>query len=297
MTTTGFSAIDLAKLPAPQIIEELDCEVIFQEMLAGFKSRHPEYSSIVESDPVYKAFEEVAYRELLLRQRVNEAARAVMLASALGTDLDNLAALVPIERKLIDAGDPDAVPPVPPTYESNEEFRRRVQLGPEGFSVAGPEQGYKFHALKVAEVLDARSRRTEPGCIELAILGRNGNGDPSAEALTEVDTIFTDRTIRPQGDLMTIRAAEIVEYEVTATLSVAEGPSDGVVIQAAQDALAEYTSRAHALGGFVSVSGLTSAMTVEGVIDVQMPVSFENIVCELWQAPYCTAINIDVVRV
>ncbi len=297
MSVTGFSPIDLSKLPAPQVVEELNFEVIFQEMLSGFKSRHPEYSSIVESDPVYKALEEAAYREMLLRQRVNEAARAVMLAYALGSDLDNLAALAPVERKLIDAGNASAVPPVPPTYESDEEFRARTQLAPEGFSVAGPEQGYRFHALKVAEVRDARSRRTEPGCIELAILSRNQNGVPSAEALAEVEAIFLDRTVRPQGDLLTVRGAEIVEYQVAATLSVADGPSDAVVKQAAQDALAQYTNRAHALGGIVSLSGLLAAMHVEGVVNVNMTSPAAGIVCEVWQAPYCTDANIGVVRI
>ena len=42
-----------------------------------------------------------AYRELLIRQRVNDAARGVMLATASGTDLDNLAANFNVERLLI----------------------------------------------------------------------------------------------------------------------------------------------------------------------------------------------------
>ncbi|WP_154655451.1 baseplate assembly protein, partial [Maridesulfovibrio hydrothermalis] len=290
-----FSPIDLSKLPAPQVVEELDFEVIFQELLSGFMARNREYSSIVESDPVYKAFEEVAYREMILRQDSNDKARAVMLAFARGSDLNHLAALAPVERKLIDTGDPDAEPPVPPTYESDEEFRARTQLAPEGFSVAGPEQGYRYHALKAAEVRDALSRRTAPGCIELVVLGRIGNGTPSVKALGEVEEIFSDRTVRPQGDLLTIRPADIIEYEVAAVLTVADGPSDSVVISAAKAAVRDYVTRAHALGGRVTLSGLSAAMTVEGVIDVQKSSPAENIVCELWQAPYCTVINISVV--
>lgn len=40
-----------------------------------------------------------AYRELLLRQRINQAAKSNLLAFATGTDLDNLGALYDVERK------------------------------------------------------------------------------------------------------------------------------------------------------------------------------------------------------
>gem|GEM_PF-4535174 len=47
----GYSRIDLAKLPAPQVVEELDFETIFQRKLAKFKritlSIHPLLSLIL----------------------------------------------------------------------------------------------------------------------------------------------------------------------------------------------------------------------------------------------------------
>ncbi|NDV27715.1 baseplate J/gp47 family protein [Desulfovibrio sp. JC010] len=292
----GFSRIDLAKLPAPQVVEELDFETIFQRKLAKFKKDYPEYSSIVESDPIYKILEEAAYDEMNLRQEFNDRAKSLMLAYAFGPNLDHLAALVPIERKLLDPGDPNAEPPIAPTYEGNDDFKARTQLAPEGFSVAGPGEGYRFHALKAAEVKDARSRRTAPGCIELAVLGRNGNGTPSAETITEVENIFSDRTVRPQGDLLTVRAAEIVEYEIDAVLTVANGPSDAVVAAAAEDAAQKYADNAHQIAGRVTLSGINAALTVAGVVDVQMPKPVESLACKEWQAPYCTAINIQVVQ-
>jgi len=229
-----------------------------------------------------------------LRQEFNDRAKSLMLAYAFGPDLDNLAALVPIERKLIDPGDPNAEPPIAPTYESNDNFKARTQLAPEGFSVAGPGEGYRFHALKAAEVKDAKSRRTAPGCIELAVLGRNGT--PSAETITEVENIFSDRTVRPQGDLLTVRAAEIVEYEIEAVLTVANGPSDAVVKAAAAKAAQAYADNAHQIAGRVTLSGINAALTVAGVVDVQMPKPVESLACKEWQAPYCTAINIQVVQ-
>ncbi len=92
--------IDLSKLPPPQLIEELDYELILTEMRDKLRELLPEWTGYeLESDPANKVLEVAAYREMLLRQRVNEAARSVMVAFARGTDLDHLAAFYP-ERRL-----------------------------------------------------------------------------------------------------------------------------------------------------------------------------------------------------
>jgi len=91
-------SIYLPELPAPGVVEELDFEEILAAMKADLLSRDPAYGELLESDPAMKLLEVCAYRELLLRQRVNEAARAVMVAFAVGSDLDHLAALFGLER-------------------------------------------------------------------------------------------------------------------------------------------------------------------------------------------------------
>jgi len=52
----------------------------------------------VESDPAYKILEVAAYREMLLRARINSAAKAVMLPYATGSDLDVLGSLFRTSR-------------------------------------------------------------------------------------------------------------------------------------------------------------------------------------------------------
>src|SRR5690606_5183639 len=91
----------------------------------------------LESEPLTKLLEENVLRELLLRQRINEGALAVMLAFSSGSDLDQLVANFELERLVIDAGDATAVPPVAATYESDEDLRLRAQQAFEGLSVAG----------------------------------------------------------------------------------------------------------------------------------------------------------------
>jgi phage-related baseplate assembly protein len=91
--------IDLSKLPPPRLVEELNYEAILAEMRGKLRELLPEWTGHeLESDPANKVLEVAAYRELLLRQRVNEAARGVMVAFAAGGDLDHLAAFYPETR-------------------------------------------------------------------------------------------------------------------------------------------------------------------------------------------------------
>lgn len=97
---TPFSAIDLEKLPSPNVVESLDFEMILAEMLDDLRERNPEISITLENDPIYKILEVAAYREMSLRVRINFASRTVMLAYAVKVDLDNLAAFFVLRDSL-----------------------------------------------------------------------------------------------------------------------------------------------------------------------------------------------------
>lgn len=81
------ASIDLSLLPAPDVVELLDYEVLFAERKAALIGAMPEEQREaiartleLESEPLTKLLQENCYRELILRQRVNEAARASMVA-------------------------------------------------------------------------------------------------------------------------------------------------------------------------------------------------------------------------
>ena len=97
-----MATIDLSLLPAPDVVEELDYETLLEERKATLLSLYDESEReavartlALESEPIVKLLQENAYREVILRQRVNEAARANMLAYATGADLDQLGAKSP----------------------------------------------------------------------------------------------------------------------------------------------------------------------------------------------------------
>ncbi|MEI9696216.1 baseplate assembly protein, partial [Atlantibacter hermannii] len=94
-----MSAVDLSSLPAPQIIDVPDFEALLTARKARLVSLYPaELQEAVaralelESEPQLKILQENCYREILLRQRINEAVQAVIIARSGGGDLDNLVA-------------------------------------------------------------------------------------------------------------------------------------------------------------------------------------------------------------
>src|SRR5205085_7051294 len=178
--STGSSSVDLSRLPAPTVVEQLSFETILAEMIADIQARMPEFDATVESDPAVKILQVAAYRELLNRQRFNDRARGVMLAYATGSDLDQLAALVGVTRLVIQ--EENAVLGLPQILEPDDALRQRVVLAPESFSVAGPELAYVFHARSAhADVLDASAISPVPGEVIVTVLSRTGDGTASAE--------------------------------------------------------------------------------------------------------------------
>jgi phage-related baseplate assembly protein len=128
-----MAIVDLSQLAAPDVVEALDYETILSERKATLVSLYPEDQQeavartlTLESEPVVKLLQENAYREVIWRQRVNEAARAVMLAYATGADLDQLGANSSVERLVITPAD-DTLPPTPAVMESDTDYRLRIQ--------------------------------------------------------------------------------------------------------------------------------------------------------------------------
>ena len=297
-----FDAIDLSQLPPPEVVEALDYEVIRQQMLDDFRQRWPDYDAgVLESDPVVKLLEVATYRETLLRQRVNDAARAVMLATATGADLDNLGAFYGVARKLLSPGDPDATPPVPPTWESDEDYRRRIQLAPEAFSTCGPQGAYIYHALAAdARVKDAQAYGPEDGVgltpaqVLVVVLSREGDGSCPPDLVQAVKDYVSADERRPLADEVFVQGAEIVNYQIDATLKVQSGADPAVVEAAARQALEDYAEQRHRVGLSVDTSFIHRALAQPGVERVTLISPAADVEIGPTQAAHCSAINITV---
>lgn len=288
-----FTAINLAQVAPPDVIEPLDFEQILSEMLTELAERAPELDAQIESEPFVKLLEVCAYRELQLRARINDAARAVMLPYSTGTDLDNLGSLFGVERLLISPAVPTAVPPIAAVYESDSDFRYRIQLSLEGLSTAGPEGAYIFHALSAdGQVLDASATSPSPGQVLITVLSRSGTGVPDATLLSTVLTKLSDESVRPLTDYVQVQSATIVQYQVTATLHFYAGPDREVIMANARAALEAYTSGQHRLGLDVTLSGIYAALHQPGVQRVDLASPAADLVINRQSASYCTAISL-----
>lgn len=295
-----MTPIDLALLPPPDVVEPLDYEAIFEarklRMLELAPSaQHPALSAVLalESEPLTQFLQETAYRELILRARINDAARACMLAWATGPDLDNLAALYGVTRLTVTPADLAAVPPNHAVMETDADFRRRVQLAPEGLTVAGSRGAYLFHTLSAdADVKDANISNPTPGLVRVAVLSRTGDGAASAPLLGTVSAALSAETVRPLCDSVDVVAATVVPYSITATIHVLPGPSPQAVLDAAQAAAEALADSLHTCGRDVTRSGIFAALHQPGALRVDLTAPAADIEIDPDEAAYCTSITL-----
>jgi len=289
--------IDLSQLPAPDVVEALDYERILDERKTTLVSLFPadQQEAItrtlaLESEPLTKFLEENAYREVVWRQRVNEAARAVMLAYATRSDLDAVAANSNTARLVIVPADESTFPPTPAVMESDTDLRLRAQQAFEGLSVAGPVGAYEYHGRSAdGRVADISAVSPSPACVTISVLSREGDGTASPELLAIIDKALNAEDVRPVGDRVTVQSAKIVPYQIDATLFLYPGPESEPIRQAAEQKLKAYITAQRRLGRDIRLSAIYAALHVEGVQRVVLNAPQKDIVLDQSQASWCTA--------
>lgn len=295
MARNAFSQIDLSRLSAPDVVETLSFEAILAAMLADLRTRDAAFSALTESDPAYKILEVAAYRELLIRQRINDAARSVMLAYAKGADLDQIAGNFGIKRLVIRPADERAVPPVAAVFETDDELRNRVTLSLEGYTAAGSVGSYVFHALSASgDVKDVGVTSLVPGTVDVAVLSRSETGAAPAETVAAVTAALNAEEVRPLCDTVNVQAAEIVSYRIEAVLTVFSGAGQAEVLQAARESAAQYIEAQHRLGRDITRSGVFAALHQPGVQNVALAQPSADIEVAWNQAPWCAPASVQV---
>ena len=272
--------VDLSRLPAPDVVEALDFEAILAAMTADLRERWPALDALVESEPALKVLEACAYRELLVRQRVNEAARSVMLAFARGSDLDHLGALLGTLRH---------------PGEDDTHFRARAQLSVEGMATAGSAQAYRYHALGAdPRVAQAAVTSPAPGEVTVTVLSTEADGAASDALIAAVRAHLDDHRIRPLTDVVTVASARILRYQVEAALTLEAGPDAQVVRAAAEAAVRALVTSHRRLGAAVFRSKLIAALHVEGVVRVTLHRPARDVAAAEGQAPWAARIAVEV---
>ena len=294
MSTATLTAIELDKLPAPEVVEPLSFEIIVDEMLLNFRNAQPDYDQITESDPVYILLEQAAYRELTLRQRINDAARDVMLAFAQGHNLDHLGAYFGVKRKIIQEAVDDPISPIPEILEDDERFKLRIQLSVEALTTAGSIGSYKFHGLSASpKVKDISVTSPAPGDVVITVLSTEADGVADDELLNLVDATLNADDVRPLTDHVIVQNAAITSYALEADLYFYPGPDPKVALQAAETATLAYVRQHHRLGHDIPHSGLYNSLHQEGVQRVEILQPIASLVIDAHQSAFCLKITLN----
>ncbi|MBJ7309218.1 baseplate J/gp47 family protein [Rugamonas sp. CCM 8940] len=249
-----MSTIDLSQLPPPDMVEPLDFEQIYQDMLAAFRGQMGEgWNAALESDPVVKLLQLAAYRELQIRARINDAARASLLAFAEGADLDHAAAFYNV-RRLAD--------------ESDERLRLRTQLRTAALAGNGTPEQYRLAALSASPLVrDAGIMAAPPGSVALAVWPQEGAD--GAAVLAAVRAVFAADDAKPLGIPLSIMLAQARPLDVAATIHREAGAPLDLVDQLRQALPAQIADYAR-LGRDLSGSWLAGRLHVAGVSRVEL---------------------------
>lgn len=289
-----MSTVDLSALPAPPVLEDLNFEEVYQEDLSTFRLHMGDnWSAALESDPVTKLLEVGAYRKLGNRARVNDAAKALMLAHAKRGDLDQLAANVGLKRLVVQAEDLTAVPPVAEVLEEDDALRERVQMVYEGLTTAGPRNSYILHARNASGlVADATAESPSPAVVDVTVLSLDGDGEASPELLAEVADQLNDDDVRPVGDRVNVRSAEVLRYRIDAVLYLTgTGPENEATLAECQRRLQAWINPRRRLGVEVSRSAIDAQLHISGVRRVDLT-GWADIRPTKAQAAWCTGFEL-----
>ncbi|ELS5095650.1 baseplate J/gp47 family protein [Salmonella enterica] len=289
--------VDLSQLPQPAVIESLDFEVILADVKnLIINAFPPDFRAAVtaalkfESEPLNIIAQVVAWRELLLRQRINDGAAACMLSHSVSTDLDNIAANMDTKRLVITP----ATDTTDAVIESDTALRMRAQAAFDGLSVAGPSGAYEYFAKSASgKVADAKATSPFPAVVVLSVLSIDGDGTASPDLLATVTSALSAEDRRPVADRLTVQSAEIVSYSINARLFFYPGPESEPIQNAAHDALTSWLALQGRIGRDVARSAIMAALHVQGVQRVELTEPATDIVISDTQTARCIAVTLE----
>lgn len=289
-----MSIVDLSALPAPDVLEPLDFEETYEEGLATFRGYMGDnWTAALESDPVTKLLEVGAYNKVSNRARVNDGCKALLLAHATGSDLDQLGANVNLKRLVIQPENLLAIPPLPQVLEDHDSFRERIQLSYEGLTTAGPRNSYILHARNASGLVrDATAESPAPARVTVTVLSTEGDGTASPSLLATVAAALDDDDVRPLGDRVTVQGAQIIPYRIDAILYMSSaGPEGDASLAEAKSRLAAWINPRKRLGVEVARSAVDAQVHVAGVSRVEL-VGWVDLKPNKTQAAFCTGYTV-----
>ena len=270
-TPTRFPIIRPELLKRPDVLESINSDVIIEDRMGRFKELWNVYDppnaaqydvTPLEFDPIKIVTENAAAFEMMLRDRVNQAARAVMLAFSYGTNLDAIASRYP-----------GGVPRM--EGETDENYRRRIWLSPNILGPHGTTESYAFYALTALGanvVRDAAAFTTRgTGVVTIPILLNKPWPMMSEEQIQGtiakqyrtglIDPLRVSFDTMPTGGLPIPSADQILEVYKYMIAHTRKGLTDELVIARPKVTQLRYDIRIKTFPGYDTIGVMTNVIS------------------------------------
>ena len=262
--------INIAALPKPGVLQELDFEVILAQNEADFKKLVPDWEKL-EGDVFALLLEAFAYRELYLRAEINRLAQAFFLSTTTGASLDNYATFYNVERF---------------ENESDEDFKMRILLSMADKSTAGSEETYKSFTFKADErVEDVVVLNGGAGVVEVYYFSTQT--DDAIDA--NIEAMLNKKDVRPLTDKVEVKKAVQIPFEIEAELRVLPNQETSSIYANALKSLESGLKSLQKIGVDITLSEINDFLKVDGVKEVVIAKPTANVVVNPNEIGVCDA--------
>jgi len=273
--TDRISVILPANLQPMIVLEKIDVEGILSERMGRLKQLWAYYDpptaaqydvENLEFDPIKINQEACSYFELMLRDRVNQAARSVTLAYAIGTDLDAIASRYP-----------GGVPRLP--NESDDRYRRRIWLSPNTLSPHGTAEAYEFWALtampSLRDVTAIRSVQHDyyPTILITCLKEPPADPKPTDQELVTIRAYIQSLSRQGLTDVISVNPPKIREIEYKLDIWFYPGANADTTMKQIVNNLATLVNDQYWLGHDHTHTAIHAACRLTGVhhVDILLP--------------------------
>lgn len=261
------------------ILELLDYEAINSRLQTEFIAKMPESERtdwqntlLLESEPITKLIELMAYMELILRNRVNDAARANLLAFATDKDLDRLADFYGMARF---------------EGEGDNKFKERIVARIQGSSTAGPLAHYRYHAMSASPLVD-EVVITSPRAGEVSIIVLSRTDEINATQAVKNKVMQDD--VKVLTDFISVQSAIPKAIHIHAKIRL-KSPNPALIASISADLQALFGKAS--LGQSISRSAIIARLHTDDVLSVDLLSPTNDVVIQNNEIPQIGLLNLE----
>ena len=259
-------ALELTALPAPDVLETLDYDTILTDLLSRMRTINPNYTNLVEGDPAYSVLQTNAYESVMLRKRVNDAVRAVLATHAIGSDLDNLAALFSLLRdgKTDKAFRPEVLNYLKTISPGSPEWYRKYAL-----EANDPPKGESL--LTGDKIVEARAFKTcTPGQVLVFVQPDTPGAIAVGDVPGQVQEYLREEPHLFMGDTVTVRTIDKKDYALTARIRVVPGFSVADVLSTVQKQANAFVRERKIIGREIPLSDIYATFASDAISEFRL---------------------------